>query len=135
MSKRNCFYLPFFLLIIGPLGCVTKQPSYSAIAGNVLAVQRDVFLYRNKVHIWPAKGIVIITKDDLLFIPTPYYGINIGNRDTTSVNLKNIDNLREFRSAFSSTFGLDVITKDGKNYSFVTRSPQKLLRDIQRVKE
>ncbi|MBF9255675.1 hypothetical protein I2I11_20425 [Pontibacter sp. 172403-2] len=124
------------LLVIASFGCSRKVPLGTYSGEKIVMIQRNVSLYRNKPHIWPAKGRVIATNDNLLFVPTPYFGmINIHGRDTTIIRMDKIKRLRPKRWMLLFPFGLEVTTDGGKSYAYVTVRRKKLVQEILRIKE
>lgn len=124
------------LLVLCCLGCASGQMPYAASGQEVRWEQDNVSLFRKKPHIWPAKGKVILTDEELQFIPTPYYWIfNVHGRDTTTVRLSDIAALQKEQWLLVYPFGLEVITSDGKHYPFVTWRRSKLAQAIEQLKE
>ena len=123
------------LLVIVTFGCGGKMPQYTSSGKKVLVVEGDISLYRNKPHIWAAKGKALLTREELLFIPTPYYWtINVNGTDTTVIKLNNIEELRKKPWALIFPFGLSINMKDGTSYSFGTVRRDRLIQEIQLIK-
>lgn len=115
------------------LGCSQKMPAHTS-SGEVILV-RNISLYRSKPHIWPAKGKLVATKNELLFIPTPHYWVlNLHGRDTTVIEVDSIEQLHTDRWMLVFPFRLDVKT-DSNSYPFVTVKRDKLAKEIRRLRD
>jgi hypothetical protein len=128
--------LSILLLTLVSFGC-SKEVAYRTSSGDSIVMsQHNVSLYRDKPHIWPAKGKVIATDDELLFIPTPYFGIfNLNGRDTTVIKTNTIELVQPGNWSLIFPFELEVMTNDGKSYSFVTVRRGELSRKIEQLRE
>ncbi|AKD02919.1 hypothetical protein PKOR_07010 [Pontibacter korlensis] len=123
------------LLLVSAAGCSKRVPSYTSSGKEVLMVQKNVELYRKKPHIWPAKGWVAATENELIFVPSPYYGgLYINGRDSTFIQLRDIVGLEEKRWMLMFPYRLEVTTSDSSVYSFVTVRRSELIRKINELK-
>jgi hypothetical protein len=123
--------LLLILTLAGLAGCSRQVPAYTSSGEAVLMAQHNVSLYRKAPKVWPAKGKVIATADELIFIPTPHYGVlHVSGRDSTYINSGAVVGLREKRWMLVFPFGLEVVTADSTTYSFVTVRRSELVRKI-----
>ncbi|SFG63625.1 hypothetical protein [Pontibacter chinhatensis] len=123
-----------FLLMLGVAGCATRQPAYTSSGKEVLTVQKQVELYRNKPPIWPAKGRLVVIADKLVFIPTPHFGtLHIHGRDSTFIPLDDVARLEEKKWLLVFPFKLQVMTRDGLGYTFVSVRRDRLVREIRKL--
>ncbi len=97
-------------------------------------VQRDVSLYRKTPKVWPAKGKVLATAEELIFIPTPYFGgLYVNGRDSTYINLNGVRGFKDKKWMLVFPFGLEVITADSATYSFVAVRRNELARKMEEL--
>lgn len=123
-----------FLLMLGVAGCATRQPTYTSSGEKVLAVQKQVELYRSKPPIWPAKGRLVVIADELVFIPTPHFGgLYIHGRDSTFIPLNDVARLEEKKWLLVFPFKLQVMTRDGLGYTFISVRRDRLVREIRKL--
>ncbi|MFT2007067.1 hypothetical protein ACMA1I_00190 [Pontibacter sp. 13R65] len=114
-------------------GCQSKAPMYSASGEKLVMVQKNVELHRKSPNIWPAKGWVAATEEELIFVPQPQYWpvpVYVHGRDSTFVRLNEIDRFEKKNRLLILPMGLDVITKDGTRYPFVTARREKLINEL-----
>ncbi|TXK52801.1 hypothetical protein FVR03_00040 [Pontibacter qinzhouensis] len=126
----------FALVMLAALftfGCQHKTPMYSASGEKLVMVQKNVELHRKSPNIWPARGWVAATEDELIFVPQPQYWpvpVYVHGRDSTFVRLKEIDRFEKKNRLLILPMGLDVVTKDGTRYPFVTARREKLINQL-----
>ncbi len=122
------------MLVVGMVGCATKQPAYTSSGKEVLVVQKQVELYRKKPPVWPAKGRLVAIADDLVFIPTPHFGLlYLHGRDSTFIPLSKVARLEDKKWLLVFPFKLEVITQDGSGYTFVSARRDRLARQIRKL--
>ncbi len=135
MMQTHKRKLMLLVLVIGAFGCRPKMPLYTASGEKVLVAQKDVSLFRKDPKIWAARGYVAATKEELIFIPLPHFGIPIHGQDSTFIRLQDIKELQKKKWMLVFPFRLDIITKEGTRYPFVSVDRDRLIRGIKRVKE
>jgi len=122
------------MLLLGIVGCATKQPVYTSSGEEVVTVQKQVELYRKKPPVWPAKGRVVAIADELVFIPTPHFGgFYVHGRDSTFIPLNDVARLEEKKWLLVFPFKLKVITHDGSGYTFVSVRRDRLAKEIRKL--
>jgi hypothetical protein len=123
------------LLLVGVAGCSKKQAAYTSTGEEVLMEQRNVSLYRKAPKVWPAKGKVLITVDELIFVPTPYFGaLYINGRDSTYISLSEIKDFREDSWIAVFPFRAKLVTDAGATYDFVTVRRSEFMQSINQAK-
>jgi len=125
--------LLLLLLALSTFGCGSKLPMYTASGEKIIMVQKEVQLYRKKPFIWPAKGWVAATEEELIFIPLPHsnlFPVYVYGKDSTFIKLDEIDRFQKKQWALVLPFALEVITKDGTRHPFVTVRRNKLMYKI-----
>lgn len=125
------------LLLLGiAAGCATKQAQHTTTGKEVLTEQPNVSLYRKAPKVWPAKGKVLFTADELVFIPTPYFGaLHINGRDSTYIRLSDMEDLREDSWMLLFPFKLKLTTGAGAEYTLVTARRRELIRKIREAQQ
>lgn len=126
----------WLFLLLALMGCAPKQPAYTSSGQEARIVQKQVELYRNKPAIWPAKGRLVVIADKLVFIPTPHFGtLYIHGRDSTFIPLNEVARLEKKKWLLVFPFKLQVMTRDGLGYTFVSVRRDRLAREIRQLKK
>ncbi|TPE42710.1 hypothetical protein [Pontibacter mangrovi] len=123
------------LLLLIAAGCATKSPLNTSKGKEVLMEQRDVSLYRRTPKVWPAKGKVIATSDELIFVPSPYFGgLYINGKDSTHISLSEIKDFRKEGWMLLFPFGAKLITDADTTYDFISVRRNELIQSINQAK-
>ncbi|MCX2740433.1 hypothetical protein [Pontibacter anaerobius] len=124
------------LMLLALMSCSQKMPTYTSSDIDILMEQKHVELYRKAPKVWPAKGRVVATADELIFIPSPYFGaLYLNGQDSTVINLRDTVILEKKPWMWVFPFGIEITTGEGVNYSFVSVRRNELIEKIRALNQ